>query len=244
MKNLFKGISYPFISITYFFKYPKLISLSIIPFLINLLLYTIILLSSLYFVKPRLVSLSGLNNDPNILNYFFYIFLSIIVFLILIIICYIVFSILSGIITGPFNEHISQYIEEKITNQIIVVQHGFIKDIFISLKSEISKIIFYLIVIIILFIIGFIPIIGLIFSLLFLFLFNCFYSALDFLDYPMARKNYKLKQKIKSIKSKPSLSFGFGFIASLILVIPFINVLLKPIFVVSGTLLYFKENYK
>lgn len=60
----------------------------------------------------------------------------------------------------------------------------------------------------------------------------------------MARKNYKLKQKIKSIKSKPSLSFGFGFIASLILVIPFINVLLKPIFVVSGTLLYFKENYK
>lgn len=243
MRNLIKGLSYPFLSIGYFIKYPKLISLSVIPFLINLILYSLIFFSSLYFIKPKLKVISGLENNPKTVNYILYILISAIVFFIILILCYIVFTILSGIITGPFNENISRFIEKKITNVITVSNYGFFKDIFLSIKSEVSKILFYIIVITLLIVIGFIPIIGSAFTLIFLFLFSSFYSALDFLDYPMARKNYSLKRKIKSVILKPSLSFGFGLIASLILVIPFINILFKPLFVVSGTSLYFKENY-
>lgn len=243
MKNILKGINYPFISIGYFFKYPKLILLSIIPFIINLLLYSFILFYSLYRLKPKIISLAGLENSPDALNYILYFFLTVVVFFILIIISYIIFTIFSGLFTGPFNENISKFIEEKITSQITVSEYGFFKDLLINIKSEIAKLILYISVIIILFFIGFLPIIGSIFTMIALFLFSCFYSALDFLDYPMARKNYSLMWKIKSILSKPSLSFGFGLSASLFLVIPFINILLKPIFVVAGTLMYFKENY-
>jgi CysZ protein len=93
-----------------------------------------------------------------------------------------------------------------------------------------------------LFLLNFIPVVGFIFDILNI-IFSSFYNALDFLDIPMTRREIKLRQKIRITNSGGMLSYGFGAIAFIIMFVPIINVLLKPLLVVSGTSLFFEKDY-
>jgi CysZ protein len=177
-------------------------------------------------------------------NYIFYVLLLLVSIVLILFICYFAFTIFGSIVTGPFNENISQYIEEKILNEKIIYDIGFIKDTYRSITAEIKKLAFYIAFIVPFFLIGFIPVIGSLISGILIFLFSVFFTALDFFDYPMQRKNYTLMQKIKSVSANPQVSAGFGITGFLMMMLPFLNVFLKPLLVVSGTAIYFEKEYK
>jgi CysZ protein len=75
-------------------------------------------------------------------------------------------------------------------------------------------------------------------------LFSIFYSALDYLDYPMTRRFYRLKKKIEVTHSGGPLSYGFGCMAFLMLFLPVINVFFKPVLVVAGTSLFYERGFE
>ena len=171
------------------------------------------------------------------------IFLIAIGFAVLFVICGLLFTTLGGIITAPFNENISQIIEEKITNERVITGIGFWKDAYLSIRSEMQKLLFYFSILFAIFLLNFIPLIGNVVSLILGTIFSFYFYALDFLDYPMQRKLMPFRQKLNVTRQGGMLTYGFGAIAFLLMYLPIINVFLKPILVVAGTRLYWEKDY-
>jgi len=183
--------------------------------------------------------------DPNagFLVQFLHTALLIIGFLLVLFICYLLFTILGNLITAPFNEEISQRVEEIVTGGTVGHKMGFLEDAFISIKGEAQKLAFYLFFLFWIFLLNFIPAIGSVFSMVIGTIFSFFYNSLDFLDYPMTRKKMKFRQKLKVTRSGKMITYGFGCTAFLLMFLPIVNVFMKPILVVAGTSLYYEKDY-
>lgn len=243
MSDFAYGFFYPFKCIPLFFKKPKLILFSIVPVLLNLLIYGTIFYFTFSWIYNTSSSVTGANN-PDALFYqeLLHILVLFTTIILLLVICYFFFITIGGIISAPFNEQLSLIVEEELTHVKYVNPRGFFADAWMSIKAEILKLGFYLSISVPLFLLNFIPVIGFIFSILNI-IFSSFYNALDFLDIPMTRKEIRLKDKIKITNRGGMLSYGFGAIAFIIMFVPVINVLLKPLLVVSGTSLFFEKDY-
>jgi len=62
--------------------------------------------------------------------------------------------------------------------------------------------------------------------------------AVEYLDVPMARHLYSLRQVVLALRSRPYLSLGFGLALYAVLWVPILNLFLMPLATVAGTLLY------
>jgi len=169
--------------------------------------------------------------------------LLIVTFIIVLLICYLIFTVFGSLVTAPFNEEISQRVEEILTN---TKQHelGFWKDAYVSILGEVQKIAFYLIILFLLFLLNFVPVIGNIFSTVLVLIFSFFYNALDFFDYPLTRRLAPFKHKLKITQKGGMVSYGFGCMAFLMMFLPVVNVFMKPILVVAGTSLYYEREFE
>lgn len=243
MKDFFFGFAYPFRSIKFFFSHPVLIRYSITPMIINLIIYGSVFFFTYRWLIGSLESWLGINTGgAGFWLQFLHIILLIISFLLLLFICYLVFTILGNLITAPFNEEISQRVEEIVAKESLH-KMGFWEDAYISIKGEAEKLVFYLFFLFLIFLLNFIPVIGNIFSAVIGTIFSFYYNALDFLDYPMTRKKMRFKQKLKVTRSGKLLTYGFGCAAFLMMFLPVVNVFMKPILVVAGTSLYYEKGY-
>lgn len=243
MSDFILGFFYPFKCIKLFFTYPKLIVYSIVPMIINLIIYGTIFFYVYNLITSKSDDLLQPNDSNRILIEILSSFIRIIAFLLVLIICYFAFVIFGGIVSAPFNERISRHIEEKKFGIKTEIKLPFFKDIWISIREELKKLLFYFSIMIPLILIDFIPMIGSVITLVFGSLFSFFYNALDYLDYPMTRKLIKFRTKLKIVLSKKALSFGFGAVSFLLTLIPVINVIFNPLLVASGTELYHSKGY-
>jgi CysZ protein len=244
MKTFFNGFAYPFRAFGMFFRYPKVILYSVIPFIVNLAVYVsvfVLLYSEIITSSSRLTG--SHNPDSGFFQESLHVFILVVSFLALLVICYFIIIIVGGIISAPFNENISLVIEENLTGKKSEYNPGFWLDTWLNIKSELKKLGLYFSFLIFFFLLGFIPLIGTIISVVLSTLFSFFFNAVDFLDYPMTRRYMTLRQKIKITYSKPMLSLGFGCAAFLIMFLPVVNMVLKPLCVISGTVIYFEKEY-
>jgi CysZ protein len=211
--------------------------------IINLIIYGSIFIFSYNRLTDWIGKVSGASSPG---AGFWAIFLEIILFIfgviVLLIVCYFLFIILGGLITAPFNENISQIVEEHITNEKVITGIGFWKDTYFSIKGELQKLIFYFAILFVIFLLNFIPLIGNAVSVILGTVFSFFFNALDFLDYPMQRKLMTFRQKLKITQRGGMLIYGFGAIAFLMMFLPVVNVFMKPILVAAGTRLYYEEK--
>ncbi len=244
MRKFIEGFASPFKSMGLFFKYPKTIAYSIIPVSINLVLY----ITSFVYIYSAIMEQSSKITGAGEPGAGFwqdlaYVSILIFSFILVLIVCYFIIMIFGGLISAPFNENISLIIEESITGKKSDYNPGFWKDTWLNISSELKKLAFYFSIIFIFFLIGFIPLIGSIISVILSTLFSFFFNALEFYDYPMTRRFYTLRKKIKVTASKPMYSMGYGCAAFLIMFLPVVNVVLKPLCVVSGTAFFFEKEY-
>jgi uncharacterized protein involved in cysteine biosynthesis len=166
----------------------------------------------------------------------------ILAFILVLFICYLLFTILGSLVTAPFNEEISQRVEEIVTNAPRS-ELGFWQDAYASIKGEVQKLMFYLIILFLLFLFNFVPVIGSIFSTALGLIFSFFYNALDFLDYPLTRKLATFRYKLRVTQKGGMITYGFGCAGFLLMFLPVVNVFMKPILVVAGTSLYYEKHY-
>lgn len=212
--------------------------------IINLIIYGSIFIFSYNRLIVWIGEISGASSPgAGFWSIFLEVILFILGFVVLLIVCYFLFTILGGLITAPFNENISQYIEEKITNEKVITGIGFWKDTYLSIRGELQKLGFYFSILFVIFLLNFIPFVGNGVSVTLGAIFSCYFNALDFLDYPMQRKLMSFRQKLKVTQGGGMLTYGFGAIAFLMMFLPIINVFMKPILVVAGTSLYNEKNY-
>ncbi len=243
MNNFIYGFFYPFRCVKLFFKYPKLILYSIVPMIINLIIYGTIFFYTYKYITGKTTDAIDSKEINNLIVYILGYLMKIVSFLLVLLICYFAFVIFGGIIAAPFNERISALIEEKEFSEKPVNDIGFFEEAVISIREELKKILFYILFMIPLILINFIPMIGSTVSLISGSLFSFYYNALDYMDYPLSRRFIKFRQKLKFINSKKTLSTGFGAIAFILTFLPVINVLFNPLLVASGTSLFYKREY-
>lgn len=164
--------------------------------------------------------------------------------IIILFICYLLFIVFGSLVTAPFNEEISQRVEEIVTKGAVQQKLGFWQDAAASIKGETQKIIFYLGILFLLFLFGLIPVVGNFLSIVLGLLFSFYYNALDFLDYPLTRKLAAFRTKLKVTSGGKMITYGFGSMAFLMMFLPVINVFMKPILVAAGTSLYYEKYFK
>jgi len=245
MNDFFFGFFYPIRSLSFFFKQPKIILYSMIPMFINLIIYGTIFYFSYSWIIGTSGELTGANSlGATWFQEIFHFFILIFSFLLLLLVCYFLFIIIGGIIIAPFEEHISQMVEEIIIKTKYDSKLNFLQDAWYSIKAESFKLLFYFSIIIPLFFVGFIPMIGSVLATILGTLFSFFYNALDYLDYPMTRRFYHLKKKIKVTHSGGLLTYGFGCMAFLMLFLPVVNIFFKPVLVVAGTSLFYERGFE
>jgi len=242
MNDFIHGFFYPPSCIKLFFSHPRLILYSIVPMVINLIIYGTIFFYVYDWLTGKTSDLLPYGTEGILIEFIRY-FIKIFSFLLVLLICYFAFVIFGGIISAPFNEKISKYIEEEIYSIKIENNLSVLKDAFMSVKQELKKLLFYFSIIIPLLLIDFIPMIGSVIAFVFGSLFSFFYNALDYMDYPLTRRLAGFRSKLKIIASKKNLSLGFGCVAFLLTFIPVINVILNPLLVVSGTSLFYSKGY-
>lgn len=243
MKDFLFGFTYPFRSLKFFFSHKVLIKYSIAPMLINLFIYGSIFILTYSWLMGSLEKWLGIENtEAGFWLRFLHTALLIVGFLLTLFVCYLLFTILGNIVTAPFNEEISQRVEEIVTGR---KEHemGFWEDAYISIKGEVQKLLFYFSILFFIFLLNLVPVIGSVVSTVLGFIFSCFYNALDFLDYPMTRKKMRFRSKLKVTRKGRLVTYGFGVTAFLMMFLPVVNVFMKPILVAAGTSLFYEKGY-
>ncbi len=238
-----QGFFYPYKSIKLFFKHPRLLVYSIVPMIINLIIYGTIFFYTYNWLTGKSHDSITFTGSNKLLFDIINAFLSIFIFVLVLLVCYFLFVIFGGIVSAPFNERISQLVEEReygIKNESNLT---FLKDAIVSIREEFKKLLFYFSFIIPLFLINFIPMIGSVVSFTAGLLFSFFYNALDYLDYPLMRRMTPFKKKLSVVNSQRMLSLGFGATAFLLTFLPVVNVLMKPMLVVAGTKMFYEKKY-
>jgi len=212
--------------------------------IINLLIYGSVFILSYSWFTGSIESWLGIEGaEAGFWLRFLHTALLIIGFILLLFFCYLLFTILGNVITAPFNEEISQRVEEIVVGTKEGHKMGFWEDAYISIKGEVQKLAFYLIILLLIFSLNLIPIAGSVIATVLGVIFSSFYNALDFLDYPMTRKRMRFRDKLKVTRKGKLVTYGFGFTAFLLLFLPVINVFMKPILVVAGTSLYYEKDF-
>jgi uncharacterized protein involved in cysteine biosynthesis len=80
-------------------------------------------------------------------------------------------------------------------------------------------------------------------SVIFTVIFNIItwlFLAYDYFDHPLGRRRIIFADKMKFVYKNLSSSLGFGAAAFLFLYVPFLNLILIPLNVIGGTILFFE----
>lgn len=211
--------------------------------IINLIIYGSIFIYTYSKLIGTIEQWTGIK-EPTVTFWtqFLHVILLILGVILILFICYLAFTIFGGIITAPFNEKISQIVEERVCGYK-APELTFWKDIYVSITGELKKLLFYFTGLFIFFIINLIPFAGNVISVTLGTIFSFFYNALDFLDYPLTRRLASFRTKLKATQAGGMVTYGFGAMAFLLMFLPIVNVLMKPLLVVAGTKLYYDRNF-
>lgn len=248
IKQTARGFGYIRKGFGLFFRHRRLWWYAIIPTIINLLFLILLffLLSHYFGDLTGWIFGSGQDNalaDPGFfakvwggtLTALIYIAKAII-FIILLIFLLVVTFIFSMILAGPFNDVLSERVEQIVTGggEIPFSWNYFAKSIWRSIVVELQKAGFFLTIPLLLLILNIIPVLGSVIYLILASLFAAFDIGFNFMDYPMSRKLWTFRQRIRLGWSNRYYLVGFGSIA----LIPFFPYIFSAPLVVGGTLLF------
>jgi len=249
--NIFKkyklGFEHIFIGARFLFNQRSLWPYAILPMLINLVLlgsmigtfsffydesYTWLAaqLGSLHIESPNTWILHLANALLWVLDKLF----QLLIILLNLILMLLLFYALGFLIAAPFNDLLSEKVEQLVTGNISSLP--FWKNIVRTFKAELLKILFFLGIPLFLLLVTTFPFLGPSLYPFITIVFGMFDLGFNYLDYPMARRLLPFRERLRFARSNTLTVVGFG----LPFAIPFTNFLLMPILVVGGTLLYLK----
>lgn len=147
---------------------------------------------------------------------------------------------ISEIINSPFYDILSEAVEERVMGikGIPFSLRRFFVEAWRSIVVELKKILFFVFGSLLLMFLHFIPMVG---SLIYAFSANLFAAwdmGFNYVSFAMCRKLIPFKTQLAFCSQHKARLVGMG----VVLLIPFLNILLAPIFVVGGTLMYLEVN--
>lgn len=238
-----QGFFYPFRAFRFIRKHPRLYTYILIPFSINLGVFSLTIFYGLGFFFD-LASRYVPQGDAwywFLLNYL----LMAVAILVTLVLVFFTFTVVGSLIASPFNDILSERTEELLTGKTSdepFVLKTFFTDSAQVLLVESKKIGVFLIGMLLLFSLNILPIIG---SLLFSILsvaWTVFFLVIEFTGYVFSRKRLAFRQQRHIIFKEFSLMAGFGIGVFCVLAIPFFQFFAIPLGVVGATLLLYDSG--
>ena len=143
-----------------------------------------------------------------------------------------IFSLFGGYLTIIFLSPVFTYLSEKTAS----IQKGriynfkftqFIKDIFRAIIISARNILVQLVMVFVLFLIGFVPVIGWGISIFGNLLIVSYFYGFSFLDYTNERHQLSIKESVKIVRRKKGLAIGLGLVFYLCFFIPLLGGLIS-----------------
>jgi len=148
---------------------------------------------------------------------------------------------LTNVIAAPFNDALSEVVEEIETG---VPAPPFslgrlLKDIGRTVRLELTKLSIYVAVMGPMLVASWVlPGVGQALYLVFGALFTVGYFALDYLDWPASRRGMRFKERLRLLRVRPLMALGFGCGVAVCLFVPLLNLFFMPLAVAGGTRLF------
>ena len=157
--------------------------------------------------------------------------------------CYFTFTAVGLVIASPINDILSERMEQRITHPketvtlpLRLTANATLRSLVDSLWIAVRQTFFSLLVLPLLLI----PVVGAIP----LFIVGAYYAGLGFVDVGMARNYFCGKHKKPLLKDRYWELMGFGAAMQLLFMIPFVGLLVLPVGVTAGTMLYCNYDWR
>jgi CysZ protein len=153
------------------------------------------------------------------------------------------FTVVANLIAAPFNGLLAEKVESYLGGEPLDHEEGFkqmLKDLQSTFYSEFRKLSYFLLRAIPLIILFFIPGLNIIAPFLW-FLFNAWFLAIEYGDYPMANHKLNFQEQHRRLKKVRFEALTFGSSLSLMMMIPILNFVAMPAAVAGATLFWRKR---
>ncbi len=247
--GLSKGIGLPFRGMQFLLARRGLKRYAILPLIFNIILYAVALSVALYFIwnwnvyevnwafwGPVGGWLSAVANWMGWLVKFVVAMLGLAA-------AFFTFSAVGMALASPLNDILSEKVEASYLGGLQRVEMPFrftVGAAFISFGDSLRTLVRQLVCTVIVLPFLLVPVVGFIP----LFLVGAYFAGFGFLDSAMARNFLRPKHKKLLVDKRFWEVLGFGAMMQALFAIPFVGILLMPVGVASGTLLYCSEDWE
>jgi len=237
--GFFRGFSYPLRAVKLFRSQPGLLKYLAIPFFINLLVFT----ATVYFGLDLFQGLLETYAPSTEVWYgvLLYYLAWMVASLLTAVIVFFSFTIIGNLIASPFNELLSERTEVLMTGSLVDQPFNlrrFWKESRYAVIVEIKKLVVFVICMVLLFGINFIPGIGPLIYAVLAPAFTLFFLAVEYMAFVLMRKQLSFSEQRRYIFKHPILMFGYACGVFCMLAIPFVQFFCIPLAVVGATLLW------
>lgn len=209
----------------------------VLPIVIN----TLVMLSLIWFFFTHIGEwLDALL--PSWLEWFSVILIPLI-FLMLLTLFYFAFTTLANFIAAPFNALLAEKVEQQLTGEQLTEMSmaEMWQDLPRMLNREWKKMLYSIPRLLILFLLGFVPVLGQTVVPLLAFVFSAWLLAIQYCDYPFDNHKISFARMRNALSEKRMMNFTFGSLVSLFTMIPFVNLVVMPVAVCGATAVWVHE---
>ncbi|MDH3201800.1 MAG: EI24 domain-containing protein [Myxococcales bacterium] len=167
-------------------------------------------------------------------------FINLLMGLLLVVFGLVLVVILSSVIAAPFNDALSEAVEQILTGEPAppFSFKRMVADIVRTIRLELLKVLIYVAVVGPMFVASFlIPGIGQIISLVG-FALTAIYLGVDYVDWPAARRDWSVADRVAFARQRLAAVAGFGTGVWVLLFVPVVNLFFMPAAVAGGTMLF------
>lgn len=239
MNDFIKGFSYAFSGFSWILR-PKIRRFVYIPLIINVVLFSLAIGLLAKFAEGWVGSWIGQKTDWwGIFQWAYDLIVPILTFVIyatLLFVAYFLFSSVANLIAAPFNALLSKAVERRLSEETInYSEMPLAKEIWITVQSEIVKLIRFAVLAGLILLLLFIPVLNVVFPLVW-FIFMAYALSIQYVDYPMANHGHFYAKQRQVLKKHRMQRLGFGTAANILLLIPVLNFVAMPVCVCGATL--------
>ena len=234
-----RGLSYPLRAVKFFRRKPGLLKYLAIPFFINLLVFSLTVYFGLDLFQGMLETYAP--STEVWYGVILYYLAWTVALLLTTVVVFFSFTVIGNLIASPFNEFLSEQAEGLINgtqNEENFSLHRFWKESRYAIVVEIKKLTVFVVGMMLLFGLNFIPGIGSVMYAVLAPIFTIFFLVVEYLAFVLMRKQLSFAEQRRYIFKHPILMFGYGCGVFCMLAVPFVQFFCIPLAVVGATLLW------
>lgn len=235
VSNFSRGFFYPFRGGRFLFRHPRLWKYVLVPFTINLLVFSLAVFFGLEFFNQTVVHMIP-GGEAWYWTLLYYL-LWVIAVLLTMVLVFFSFTVIGNLIASPFNDLLSERTEEALRGHAEGVPFSF-REFGRILLNEGKKMAVFVILMLLLLLLNLVPGFGTLAYSVLSFLLTVYFLAIEYTGYVFGRKGQGFGDQRRFIRGRRFLSFGFGVGVLCLLAVPLLQFFAIPLGVIGATQLW------